>query len=87
MAERDGQATVPLLAPPQQAMTIGAAMRQAAIDMPPMPDGVQVVATATAQGVTVGARVQVRDVHGAVLWTQDYDGQGRRLTASVGVRF
>lgn len=79
---------VPILAPvPQQAMSLSAALRQAAIDMPPMPDGFAMSATVTQQGATFVARIQVRNVQGAIVWEQPYDGQGRRITAGVGVRW
>lgn len=79
---------VPILAPvPTQAMALSAAMRQAAIDMPPMPDGFTVSATMTGQGTTLVARVQIKNVQGVVVWEQPYDRQGRRLTVGVGVRF
>lgn len=84
----DGNATVPVLTPTsRQAMTLSAAMRQAAIDMPPMPDGATVSAQITGEGVLVVARVQVRDAHGYVVWEQPYDGRGRRITLGAGVRF
>ena len=79
---------VPLLAPvPQQAMSLSAALRQAAIDMPPMVDGFTVSASVTAEGAAFVARVQMRNVQGVLVWEQPYDGRGRRITAGVGVTF
>lgn len=79
---------VPIFAPaPYQAMGLSAALRQAAIDMPPMPDGFTISASVTQEGATFIARVQIKNVQGVVVWEQPYDGRGRRITAGVGVRF
>jgi hypothetical protein len=80
---------VPVVAsPPTQAMSLSAALRQAAIDVPKdLPPGVHLAASVTAQEARVVVTVQARNAYGVVAWEHRYDGTGRRLSAGVGITF
>lgn len=76
------------MAPARQAMSISAAMRQASIDAAHLPDGVSFQYTwEQGTGGAAVLRVQARNMHGAIVWEQPYDGRGHRLSIVGGVRF
>jgi hypothetical protein len=80
---------VPIGLPPaQQAMSISAAMRQAAVDAAHLPPGVSFgYVWEQGKGGAAILRVQARNVYGAVVWEQPYDGRGHRVTVGAGLLF
>lgn len=79
---------VPLLAsPPTQAMSLSAALRQASIDVPPLPPGVHLSASITQESAQAVVTVRARNAYGVAVWEQRYDGSGKRLTVGAGITF
>lgn len=84
-----GEAAIPIGLPAAaQAMSISAAMRQAAVDAAHLPAGVSFAYTwEQGTGGAAVLRVQARNMHGAIVWEQPYDGRGHRLTIGGGLTF
>lgn len=79
---------VPILGPSRQAMSLSAALRQAAIDLPrDLPPGVHLRAHYSEVGAEVVVTVKAENVYGVAAWESRYDGTGRRLTIGAGITF